>query len=219
MSVACRIPVAFATVTGMARLELLFLDVDGPLVPFGAEPGTYPVHATGLDSRDTAANPLLYRVDPAHGGRLAALGCRIVWATTWEDDANDLIAPLIGLPRLPVVHWPPPSTTPPPDAATAPDDGDRDGDGGDEPGGLHWKTRALVAWAAGRPFVWIDDEITEADRAWVGAHHPAPALLHRVDARTGLTDADYAAVGAWLRMRDDARGERRPGRPGRNGDS
>lgn len=50
--------------------------------------------------------------------------------------------------------------------------------------GLHWKTRPLVAWAAGRPFVWLDDEITPTDAAWVAAHHPAPALLHRVDTGT-----------------------------------
>ena len=23
--------------------------------------------------------------------------------------------------------------------------------------GLRWKTRPLVAWAAGRPFIWVDD--------------------------------------------------------------
>jgi hypothetical protein len=35
-----------------------------------------------------------------------------------------------------------------------------------------------VAWADGRPFVWVDDEITDADRNWASTHHPAPALLH-----------------------------------------
>ena len=32
---------------------------------------------------------------------------------------------------------------------------------------LHWKTRALVRTAAGRPFLWLDDESTGLDRAWV----------------------------------------------------
>jgi hypothetical protein len=121
----------------------------------------------------------LTRIDPAHGRRLAALRCEPVWATTWTADANECIAPRLGLPDLPVVQWPDPS-------------------GPDEPGGLHWKTRALVRHAAGRPFVWVDDEITAADRAWTAAHHPAPALLHRVDPRRGLTEADYATVTAWL---------------------
>jgi hypothetical protein len=65
-------------------------------------------------------------------------------------------------------------------------------------GRLHWKTRPLVAWAAGRPFVWVDDEIGDADRDWVSAHHPGRALLQRVDHRYGITDADLAAMEAWL---------------------
>ncbi|MFD8009258.1 HAD domain-containing protein [Streptomyces sp. NPDC058955] len=169
--------------TGSERLPLLFLDIDGPLIPFGADPGTYPTFTTGLD----AVNPLLSRLDPGHGARLAALPCEVVWATTWQDDANACVAPLLGLPRLPVVRCPEPS----------------DADGQDVRRGLHAKTRRLVAWAAGRPFVWIDDEITDRDRAWVAAHHPGRALLLRVDARVGLTDADYAACDAWLRRERD----------------
>ncbi|MDH6214205.1 hypothetical protein M2283_001488 [Streptomyces pseudovenezuelae] len=53
--------------------------------------------------------------------------------------------------------------------------------------------------AAGRPFVWVDDEITDLDRAWVSTHHRGHALLHRVDSTVGLTDTDLAAVDGWLR--------------------
>jgi hypothetical protein len=68
----------------------------------------------------------------------------------------------------------------------------------EERAGRHWKTRALVNWAAGRAFAWVDDEITDTDRAWVSAHHPGQALLHRVDPRQGLTNTDYAALNEWL---------------------
>ena len=51
---------------------------------------------------------------------------------------------------------------------------------------------------AGRRFVWLDDEITDADRRWVAGNHDAPALLHRVEARRGLTDADHRLVARWL---------------------
>ncbi|GAA3438125.1 hypothetical protein [Kutzneria kofuensis] len=96
---------------------LLFLDVDGTLIPFGGV--TYSSYHT--DSPD----PLLTRLDPAHGARLCALSCELVWATTWLSDANDLIAPLLGLPPLPVV--------------------DRPDTDDEEPPGLHWKTWPRLA--------------------------------------------------------------------------
>jgi hypothetical protein len=35
----------------------------------------------------------------------------------------------------------------------------------------------------------------------VAAHHPAPALLHRVDPQVGLGEADFLAVHDWLGSR------------------
>ncbi|MBB3753753.1 hypothetical protein FHT44_006275 [Mycolicibacterium sp. BK634] len=68
-------------------------------------------------------------------------------------------------------------------------------------GALQWKTAAQVAAAAGRRFVWVDDEISDIDRAWVGRHHRGRALLlHRVDPRSGLTEADLAEIGDWLML-------------------
>lgn len=96
-------------------------------------------------------------------------------------DANECIAPLIGLPPLAVIDWPDPADI-------------------DERNGLHWKTRTLVEWAAGRPFAWVDDEITDADRNWVSTHHHGDALLYRVDPRHGLSEADYATLNDWLRI-------------------
>ncbi|MFJ1810176.1 MULTISPECIES: hypothetical protein [unclassified Streptomyces] len=153
---------------------LLFLDVDGTLIPFG---GTDPYPEFRAPGEPAPAHPLLSRLDPALGPRLRALGCEPVWATTWLDDANTVLAPWLGLPSLAVVEWP--QEEPP-------------------AGGVHWKTPTLVTWAAGRPFVWLDDEITRADRSWVAAHHPAPALLHRVDHRYGVGDADFAVVEEWI---------------------
>lgn len=96
-------------------------------------------------------------------------------------DANECIAPWLGLPQLPVVTWPEPS----------------DEDGKD---GLHWKTRDLRRWAAGRPFAWVDDEITDADRTWMEVQHPDPALPYRIDPRQGITSQDFAALDGWLRL-------------------
>ena len=60
----------------------------------------------------------------------------------------------------------------------------------------------LVDWTAGRPFIWVDDEITDADRSWVTTHHDGRALLHHVDPRHGLTDADSPpSVHGWSSYR------------------
>jgi HAD domain in Swiss Army Knife RNA repair proteins len=157
---------------------LLFLDVDGTLLPYGG--GALPASLDAWDDWQHLANPQLAKLVPEHGARLLALPCELVWATAWMDDANEVIAPLLGLPQLPVADLP-----------DVPEE--------DEIGVLHWKTRTLVESAAGRPFVWLDDEITEIDRDWVSAHHAGPALLHRVDSLVGLTDSDFAIVATWLR--------------------
>jgi hypothetical protein len=162
--------------TNRAERPLLFLDVDGPLLPFGEDP----------QQREPryAADSRLARLNPQIGLRLAALPCTLVWATTWEDEANTEIALRIGLPTLPVVKWPESS-----------DEHDRE----DQWFGLCWKTRTLVNWADGRPFAWVDDEITDADRNWVSAHHRGRALLHHVQSFRGLTNEDFAALDRWLR--------------------
>ena len=57
----------------------------------------------------------------------------------------------------------------------------------------------MCDWAAGRTFVWVDDEITGADQDWVAGHYAGDALLYRVGASRGLVTADFAALAAWLR--------------------
>jgi HAD domain in Swiss Army Knife RNA repair proteins len=171
--------------SSLAQRPFVFLDVDGPLIPFRARPVTEGRRSGGRGTgpHGEGGNPLLDRLDPEDGRQLLALKCPLVWATSWMSEANEVVAPRLGLPELPVVQWP--DT----DDQTVP--------------GLHWKTASLAAWAAGRPFVWLDDEITEADRRWVAAHHPVRALLHRVDPYVGLTAADFAQVRRWL---DDGTG-------------
>jgi hypothetical protein len=165
-------------VTEHGERPLLFLDVDGTLLPFGgAGP---PSSLADWGGWQDISNPQLAKIDLAHGPRLLALPCVLMWATAWMEDANEVIAPLLGLPQLPVTGLP-----------EAPEE--------DEDGVLHWKTRALVQAAAGRPFIWVDDEISDLDRVFVSRHHGEHALLHRVDSMTGLADTDFAVLADWLR--------------------
>ena len=150
---------------------LLLLDVDGPLNPFRAGRAPLP-----RGYRPHTIHGLRVLLDPAHGPALTALPFDLVWATTWEHDANTEIAPRVGLPALPVITWPV-------GADTAP--------------GLCFKTPTVAAYTAGRPFAWVDDEVTDTDRAWLAARRDAPFLLHRVSARRGLRPTDLATLATW----------------------
>ncbi|WP_306324519.1 hypothetical protein [Streptomyces venezuelae] len=162
---------------------LLFLDVDGPLNPYAAQPerrpegyttlrvprNDAPADDSGLSSR---RRPLRVWLNPEHGRTLLRLGFELCWATTWMDDANRWIAPVLGLPELPFVDF------------------------GDvlfqeRPDGVHWKTGPLADYADGRPFAWVDDEQSELDHTYVTAHHHGPGLLHHVNPRIGLREPDF----------------------------
>jgi hypothetical protein len=71
----------------IAEQPLLFLDVDGTVIPFSQN---------GSGSAETARDAYLARIDPELGRRLAALPCELAWATTWEEAANTEVAPRVG---------------------------------------------------------------------------------------------------------------------------
>ncbi|MCT2590538.1 hypothetical protein LHJ74_11560 [Streptomyces sp. N2-109] len=173
---------------------LLFLDVDGPLNPYAAQPERRPDGYTtlrvprndalqdeaGLSSR---RRPLRVWLNPEHGRILLRLGFELCWATTWMDDANRWIAPVLGLPELPFVDF------------------------GDallqkRPDGVHWKTGRLVDYAGGRPFAWVDDEQSELDQTYVAAHHQGPGLLHHVNPRIGLRGNDFHTLAGFAQSLD-----------------
>lgn len=114
-------------------------------------------------------------VNPAHGPILrdlaASTGAELAWATTLEDAANQYVAPLLGLPRLPTV-------TPAP--------------AGD-------KAAHVVPWTVGRPWVWLDNDETELAAAshlaqQTGQRH----LCVPVNPALGLTARDAEQARAWL---------------------
>ncbi|MCH5673141.1 hypothetical protein [Streptomyces gilvus] len=162
------------------RPPLLFLDVDGPLNPWAAKPERRPEGYTTIRVALRPGQALRVWLNPSHGPALLGLGYELCWATTWMDAANRWIGPTVGLPELPYVDF---------------------GEGlfALRPDGVHWKTEAIVAFADGRPFAWVDDEQTPADERYVSAAHPAPALLHQVSPRVGLRDDDFRTLAEFAR--------------------
>ncbi|WP_406492734.1 hypothetical protein OG936_04645 [Streptomyces sp. NBC_00846] len=162
---------------------LLLIDIDGPLNPYAAltrrrVPDGYALHLmrpTGWDY----GMPLPVLLNPEHGKALRGLAGRyeLVWATTWKDEANEWIGPRLGLPRLPYIDWPSMH--------------------GSAPDGTYWKTRYVVEYAAGRPFAWVDDEISEQDRGWATEQGAAEALLLWIDPWIGLLPADFEVLATW----------------------
>lgn len=168
---------------------LLALDVDGPLNPYGAKacrrPEGYKSFRLTRDGRWYTGSEfrkhkgLCVWLNPSHGRLILDLadrtGLRPVWATTWQEEANKRIAPVLGLPELPVIVFP-----------------DKDDD---------WKYGGVAAAAAGAPLAWIDDfddaswEASRAafahDRAWT------PTLLCAVDPAIGLQPSHCDAVERW----------------------
>ena len=94
----------------------------------------------------------------------------MVWATGWEDRANDYLLHLLGLERLPVIRF-----------------------GGDAKfGSAHWKLDPIAEYAAGRRLAWIDDSLDDECHRWAadrgrtdaaGRNRARPAASRRPTSR------------------------------------
>ena len=101
----------------------------------------------------------------------------LAWATTWEDSANLMIGPIVGMPELPVVYF------------------DFDVRGGS---GVSAEDPGRRGVGGRRPFAWMDDMISDLDANWIREHADVGEFhLQSIDPLTGLTEADLAEVRAW----------------------
>ena len=72
----------------------------------------------------------------------------IVWATGWEERANDHLPEILGLPEeLPFLTF----------------------DGSARFGSAHWKIEAIDDYAGDRPLAWVDDCLDESCHDWAAA--------------------------------------------------
>lgn len=163
---------------------LLLIDVDGPLNPYDMTGNSFSKYNRLNEGRrylQYRIHQYKVRLSKWHGEELLKLAdvYELVWATTWEHDANALIGPKIGLPELPVIEfdkdWPLPT----------------------RPDGTYFKTHTIMKYAAGRPFAWVDDEIGVHDQECVSDIHTAPFSLHWVDPAHGLRQLDFDTLAAW----------------------
>jgi hypothetical protein len=176
------------TPTHDTRLAILW-DIDGPLNPYAAKshqrPAGYATHRLrphGYEDRvlnGRRVKPLRVWLNPDHGAKMLALAHDLDaanwWATSWCDDANTLIAPLLGLPEFPVLHT---------KAANA-----------------GWKWTDVARRFVGQPVIWFDDFDHGPDQpgpdGFLCSRGDVPTLLCRVDPRMGLCDGDLDAARAW----------------------
>lgn len=181
---------------------LLLLDVDGPLNPWkqvgkrgrrgGGGRRILPGY-TAHDLRGVIGFPdgLQVILNPAHNDALRALSetFTLIWATAWQEEANEFIGPLLGLRHLPVIEWP----------AHVVEDQRREGRNGSWK--TPWVSRWLAYYAPGIPWAWVDDEVNRYDRFWFAQHHyggdPGPHLIHRVEEGRGLVDDDFVLIRDW----------------------
>lgn len=151
---------------------ILALDVDGVISLFGFEgpPGEAP-------GRFHLINGMAHCISDDVGGRINRLADRyeVIWATGWEDRANERLPHLLGLPgELPFLTF----------------------DGQARFGTAHWKIDAIDRFAGDRPLAWVDDCIDDSCHAWAESRS-APTLLVPTDSFAGLTEEATEHLLAW----------------------
>jgi HAD domain in Swiss Army Knife RNA repair proteins len=99
----------------------------------------------------------------------------LVWASGWEEKANEHLPHLLGLPGpLPYLSF----------------------ERSPGRGNAHWKLEAIDTYAGSRPLAWIDDAFNDACHRWAAARQ-APTLLVQTEPAEGLTPREAHALTLW----------------------
>jgi len=151
---------------------ILFVDVDGVISLFGfAERSGLPYPFHWVDG-------IAHCISTDCGSRLTRLDehFELVWATGWEEKANEYLPMLLGLPfrDLPSLTF----------------------DGRARFGTAHWKLEAIEEYAGSRPAAWIDDNLDERCEQWA-AEREAPTLLVITEPATGMSEEHVDQLLRW----------------------
>lgn len=154
-----------------AARPLLLVDVDGVISLFGFQPDRRP------EGSFHWIDGVPHFISAMAGEHLLALGeCfELVWASGWEEKANEYLPGVLGLPgALPFLTF-----ERSPGRANA-----------------HWKLSAIDAYAKLAPLAWVDDAFNEACHRWASARQ-APTLLVETEPALGLTGAERSQLLDW----------------------
>jgi hypothetical protein len=155
---------------------LLMVDIDGVISLFGGPPTASPVSAPpggSFHSIDGIPH-FLSATAAAHLLELSII-FDLVWASGWEEKADEHLPRLLGLPAgLPHLTFE-----------------RRVGRSN-----AHWKLDSIEAHAAGRPLAWLDDALDEECRRWA-EKRSAPTLLVRTEPANGLTGEEAELLRRW----------------------
>ena len=150
---------------------VLFVDVDGVISVFG-----FP-HDGPPPGRMYSVDGLPHCIANGSGERLLRLAetFELVWATGWEERANEHLPHILGLGmELPTLSF---DSTP-------------------VWGTAHWKLSAIERYAAERPAAWIDDSFNDECWSWA-KRREAPTLLVRTEPAIGIKDAHVTHLEEW----------------------
>jgi hypothetical protein len=151
---------------------VLAVDVDGVVSLFGFEA---PIDQ--VQGRFHLIDGVAHCISDRAGPLLRRLGdvYELIWATGWEDRANDHLPLILGLPsELPALHF----------AGRA------------RFGTAHWKLDALDEYTGDRPLAWIDDSLDKSCYEWAEAR-AAPTLLAPTESPVGITEAHADTLLSW----------------------
>jgi HAD domain in Swiss Army Knife RNA repair proteins len=155
---------------------LLMVDIDGVISLFGARlPGVGGTPRSSGSFHSIEGIP--HFLSSIAAGHLLSLSSvyEIVWASGWEEKAEEYLPRLLGLPLgLPFLRFP---------RAVG-------------RANAHWKLETIDTYAQGRPLAWIDDALNDACRRWA-QERAAPTLLVQTLPEAGLTESEARRLTGW----------------------
>jgi hypothetical protein len=153
---------------------LLMVDIDGVISLFGASAA-----GDSVEGSFHSIEGIPHFLSATAAAHLLGLAeqFELVWASGWEERANEHLPHLLGLPPgLAFLRF---------ERAVGRSN-------------AHWKLDAIDAHAVGRPLAWIDDAFNPACHAWAQAREH-PTLLVQTDPQRGLTRREAQSLAAWAR--------------------